>query len=199
IRAKNEIETPIPKLLSSLPSFSSLAAARSSVLLSRRRRCFVLLPRLFAFLCSNLYLSGAWKNLELKEYNFKAKGLPLEGGHLHPLLKNWKKDPFILYGSGVKKSDLKNKDTKSNYILPEEFLVGIKTQLVQEIAPTITAAVLDSIREVNPGINLVVPSTLQQLTPHDASSAPNRNTAQSGQSSKSFNQVVDDDELPRDE
>uniref|UniRef100_A0A803MGZ0 Uncharacterized protein n=2 Tax=Chenopodium quinoa TaxID=63459 RepID=A0A803MGZ0_CHEQI len=110
-----------------------------------------------------------------------------------------RKSRLHLYGSGVKKSDLKNKDTKSNYILPEEFLVDIKTQLVQEIAPTITAAVLDSIREVNPGINLVVPSTLQQLTPHDASSAPNRNTAQSGQSSKSFNQVVDDDELPRDE
>uniref|UniRef100_A0A803MPE0 Uncharacterized protein n=1 Tax=Chenopodium quinoa TaxID=63459 RepID=A0A803MPE0_CHEQI len=110
-----------------------------------------------------------------------------------------RKSRLHLYGSGVKKSDLKNKDTKSNYILPEEFLVGIKTQLVQEIAPTITAAVLDLIREVNPGINLVVPSTLQQLTPHDASSAPNRNTAQSGQSSKSFNQVLDDDELPRDE
>ncbi|XP_021727396.1 uncharacterized protein LOC110694514 [Chenopodium quinoa] len=110
-----------------------------------------------------------------------------------------RKSRLHLCGSGVKKSDLKNKDTKSNYILPEEFLVGIKTQLVQEIAPTITAAVLDSIREVNPGINLVVPSTLQQLTPHDASSAPNRNTAQSGQSSKSFNQVVDDDELPQDE
>uniref|UniRef100_A0A803NE78 Uncharacterized protein n=1 Tax=Chenopodium quinoa TaxID=63459 RepID=A0A803NE78_CHEQI len=33
--AKNEIETPIPKLLSSLPSFSSLAAALSFVLLPR--------------------------------------------------------------------------------------------------------------------------------------------------------------------
>ncbi|CAO2819772.1 unnamed protein product [Amaranthus hypochondriacus] len=31
--------------------------------------------------------SGAWKDLELKEYNFNAKGLPPEGGHLHPLLK----------------------------------------------------------------------------------------------------------------
>uniref|UniRef100_A0A803MDF8 Transposase-associated domain-containing protein n=1 Tax=Chenopodium quinoa TaxID=63459 RepID=A0A803MDF8_CHEQI len=110
-----------------------------------------------------------------------------------------RKSRVHLYGSGVKKSDLKNKDTKPSFILPEEFLVGLKAQLVQEIAPTITTAVLDSIREVNPGINLVVPSTLQQLTLHDASSAPNRNTAQSGQSSKSFNQVLDDDELPRDE
>lgn len=31
--------------------------------------------------------SGTWKDLELKEYNFNAKGLPPEGGHLHPLLK----------------------------------------------------------------------------------------------------------------
>ena len=28
-----------------------------------------------------------WKNLEFKEYNFEAKGFPVEGGHLHPLLK----------------------------------------------------------------------------------------------------------------
>ncbi|KAF3435702.1 hypothetical protein FNV43_RR22794 [Rhamnella rubrinervis] len=31
--------------------------------------------------------SGDWKELEFKEYNFRAKGLPAEGGHLHPLLK----------------------------------------------------------------------------------------------------------------
>lgn len=30
---------------------------------------------------------GDWRELELKEYNFNAKGLPPEGGHLHPLLK----------------------------------------------------------------------------------------------------------------
>ncbi|PON84877.1 Phenylalanyl-tRNA synthetase, class IIc, alpha subunit [Trema orientale] len=30
---------------------------------------------------------GEWKELEFKEYNFSAKGLPVEGGHLHPLLK----------------------------------------------------------------------------------------------------------------
>ncbi|XP_039019932.1 phenylalanine--tRNA ligase alpha subunit, cytoplasmic-like [Hibiscus syriacus] len=28
-----------------------------------------------------------WKELEFKEYNFNAKGLPAESGHLHPLLK----------------------------------------------------------------------------------------------------------------
>eukprot|EP00270_Netrium_digitus_P014338 TRINITY_DN4861_c0_g1_i1.p1 TRINITY_DN4861_c0_g1~~TRINITY_DN4861_c0_g1_i1.p1 ORF type:complete len:371 (+),score=119.83 TRINITY_DN4861_c0_g1_i1:30-1142(+) len=31
--------------------------------------------------------SGAWKEQEFKEYNFKALGTPPEGGHLHPLLK----------------------------------------------------------------------------------------------------------------
>ncbi|CAB4320520.1 unnamed protein product [Prunus armeniaca] len=30
---------------------------------------------------------GDWKEIEFKEYNFTAKGLPTEGGHLHPLLK----------------------------------------------------------------------------------------------------------------
>ncbi|XAR55438.1 Phenylalanine--tRNA ligase [Bertholletia excelsa] len=30
---------------------------------------------------------GDWKEMEFKEYNFSAKGQPLEGGHLHPLLK----------------------------------------------------------------------------------------------------------------
>ncbi|XP_021855904.1 phenylalanine--tRNA ligase alpha subunit, cytoplasmic [Spinacia oleracea] len=44
--------------------------------------------------------SGAWKDLELKEYNFNAKGLPPEGGHLHPLLKVRKqlKDIFLQMG-----------------------------------------------------------------------------------------------------
>ncbi|KAL2608294.1 hypothetical protein R1flu_026867 [Riccia fluitans] len=31
--------------------------------------------------------SGSWKVHEYKEYNFDALGLPVEGGHLHPLLK----------------------------------------------------------------------------------------------------------------
>lgn len=30
---------------------------------------------------------GEWRELEFKEYNFRAKGQPVEGGHLHPLLK----------------------------------------------------------------------------------------------------------------
>ncbi|PON84032.1 hypothetical protein TorRG33x02_201520 [Trema orientale] len=30
---------------------------------------------------------GEWKELEFKEYNFNAKGLPIDGGHLLLLLK----------------------------------------------------------------------------------------------------------------
>ncbi|KAK7341483.1 hypothetical protein VNO80_24413 [Phaseolus coccineus] len=33
------------------------------------------------------FQSGEWKELEFKEYNYSAKGQPLEGGNLHPLLK----------------------------------------------------------------------------------------------------------------
>uniref|UniRef100_K7LSZ2 phenylalanine--tRNA ligase n=2 Tax=Glycine max TaxID=3847 RepID=K7LSZ2_SOYBN len=33
------------------------------------------------------FQSGEWKELEFKEYNYSAKGQPLEGGSLHPLLK----------------------------------------------------------------------------------------------------------------
>ncbi|CAH8387877.1 unnamed protein product [Eruca vesicaria subsp. sativa] len=41
-----------------------------------------------------------WEELELKEYNFNAKGQPLDAGHLHPLLKVRKqfKDIFCQMG-----------------------------------------------------------------------------------------------------
>ncbi|EOA16530.1 hypothetical protein CARUB_v10004690mg [Capsella rubella] len=41
-----------------------------------------------------------WKELEFKEYNFNAKGAPLEAGHLHALLKVRKqfKDIFVQMG-----------------------------------------------------------------------------------------------------
>lgn len=43
---------------------------------------------------------GDWKELEFKEYNFNAKGQPVEAGHLHPLLKVRKqfKDIFLQMG-----------------------------------------------------------------------------------------------------
>jgi len=40
-----------------------------------------------ADLTREMLQSGEWKNLEFKEYNFNAKGQPIEGGHLHPLNK----------------------------------------------------------------------------------------------------------------
>ncbi|XP_059462755.1 phenylalanine--tRNA ligase alpha subunit, cytoplasmic [Corylus avellana] len=40
-----------------------------------------------ADLTREMLQSGDWKNLEFKEYNFNAKGQPIEGGHLHPLNK----------------------------------------------------------------------------------------------------------------
>lgn len=41
-----------------------------------------------------------WKELEFKEYNFKAKGAPVDAGHLHALLKVRKqfKDIFVQMG-----------------------------------------------------------------------------------------------------
>lgn len=30
---------------------------------------------------------GSWQDLNFKKYNFKALGVPPEGGHLHPLLR----------------------------------------------------------------------------------------------------------------
>ena len=46
--------------------------------------CILSWWHLFVIFCA---LSGEWKNLEFKEYNFNAKGQPIEGGHLHPLNK----------------------------------------------------------------------------------------------------------------
>ena len=37
-------------------------------------------------LTSEMMRSGAWKNQAFKKYNFNAAGVPLSGGHLHPLL-----------------------------------------------------------------------------------------------------------------
>ena len=38
-------------------------------------------------LTSEMILKGTWKEKKFKDYNFKAKGIPSERGHLHPLLK----------------------------------------------------------------------------------------------------------------
>ena len=38
-------------------------------------------------LSQELIASGAWREMDVKEYNFDALGVPPAGGHLHPLLK----------------------------------------------------------------------------------------------------------------
>ena len=37
-------------------------------------------------LTADMLRTGAWKNEKFKKYNFAAAGVPLQGGHLHPLL-----------------------------------------------------------------------------------------------------------------
>ena len=34
-----------------------------------------------------LTIRDGWKQEQFKQYNFKAMGLPVGGGHLHPLMK----------------------------------------------------------------------------------------------------------------
>lgn len=45
------------------------------------------LKKLETDLTSEMLLSGAWKDLKFKDYNFEALGAPPAAGHLHPLLK----------------------------------------------------------------------------------------------------------------
>lgn len=45
------------------------------------------IEKLEADLTSDLLANGAWKDKKFKPYNFEALGVPLQIGHLHPLLK----------------------------------------------------------------------------------------------------------------
>lgn len=103
-----------------------------------------------------------------------------------------RKSRVRLQGKGVKKSDLKKKDKKSDFVFPTEFLESMQTQLVQQLAPSVTTAILTQLRDANPGINLVIPD-FAILSAPDASSAPHLLVDQNGQSSKSgatINQVT---------
>nr|XP_027106659.1 phenylalanine--tRNA ligase alpha subunit, cytoplasmic-like [Coffea arabica]XP_027113478.1 phenylalanine--tRNA ligase alpha subunit, cytoplasmic-like [Coffea arabica] len=51
---------------------------------------------------------GDWKELEFKEYNFSAKGQPLEGGHLHPLLKVRRQVQMIFLQMGFEEMPTNN-------------------------------------------------------------------------------------------
>ncbi|CAI9103397.1 OLC1v1001866C1 [Oldenlandia corymbosa var. corymbosa] len=53
-------------------------------------------------------LRGDWKELEFKEYNFKAKGPPIEGGHLHPLLKVRRQVQMIFLQMGFEEMPTNN-------------------------------------------------------------------------------------------
>ncbi|XP_021749346.1 uncharacterized protein LOC110715079 [Chenopodium quinoa] len=106
-------------------------------------------------------------------------------------------DPVRLHGKGVKKADLKEKAKKSDFIFPEEFLASMQAQLVQQLAPSVTTAVLTQHQEANPEINLVVPDFVMPLVRNDASSAPHQltnKTNQNGQSKSgaTVNQVHDE-------
>ncbi|KAL8143533.1 hypothetical protein V2J09_016565 [Rumex salicifolius] len=51
---------------------------------------------------------GDWKELEFKEYNFNAKGQPVECGHLHPLLKVRKQLKMIFLQMGFEEMPTNN-------------------------------------------------------------------------------------------
>uniref|UniRef100_A0A803LZ94 Uncharacterized protein n=1 Tax=Chenopodium quinoa TaxID=63459 RepID=A0A803LZ94_CHEQI len=91
-----------------------------------------------------------------------------------------RKSRVRLQGKGVKKSDLKKKDKKSYFIFPTEFLESMQSQLVQQLAPSVTTAILTQLRNANPGINLVIPDFAIPLAPKDASSAPHLLVDQNG-------------------
>uniref|UniRef100_A0A803MQF2 Uncharacterized protein n=1 Tax=Chenopodium quinoa TaxID=63459 RepID=A0A803MQF2_CHEQI len=61
----------------------------------------------------------------------------------------------------------------------------MQSQLVQQLAPSVTTAILTQLRDANPGINLVIPDFAIPSAPKDASSAPHLLVDQNGQSSKS--------------
>ncbi|XP_028166464.1 phenylalanine--tRNA ligase alpha subunit [Ostrinia furnacalis] len=58
-----------------------------SFLLSKGPQFATTIKKLETDLTSEMLLTGSWKNLDFKPYNFDALGQPPECGHLHPLLK----------------------------------------------------------------------------------------------------------------
>ncbi|KAI3798557.1 hypothetical protein L1987_33834 [Smallanthus sonchifolius] len=52
--------------------------------------------------------SGEWKELQFKEYNFLAKGFPIEGGSLHPLLKVRRQMQMIFLQMGFEEMPTNN-------------------------------------------------------------------------------------------
>ncbi|XP_075976230.1 phenylalanine--tRNA ligase alpha subunit [Anticarsia gemmatalis] len=58
-----------------------------SFLLSKGPQFATTIKKLETDLTSEMLLTGSWKSLQFKPYNFDALGQPPECGHLHPLLK----------------------------------------------------------------------------------------------------------------
>lgn len=58
-----------------------------SFLLKKGPQFSTSLPKFEADLTADMILTGNWKNLNFKDYNFNALGVPPEFGCLHPLLK----------------------------------------------------------------------------------------------------------------
>uniref|UniRef100_A0A803N8G8 Uncharacterized protein n=1 Tax=Chenopodium quinoa TaxID=63459 RepID=A0A803N8G8_CHEQI len=60
-----------------------------------------------------------------------------------------RKSRVRLQGKGVKKSNLKKKENKSDFIFLAEFLENMQAQLVQQLAPSVTNAILTQLRDAN--------------------------------------------------
>lgn len=94
-----------------------------------------------------------------------------------------------LYGKGVTHSDLKKKDRKTGFIIPNEFLESMRTELVQQLAPTLATMIVTQLQEANPGMDLVVPDFLGSAIAKDANSAPHMDE-RNGQSGDTLNETV---------
>ncbi|XP_021851010.1 uncharacterized protein [Spinacia oleracea] len=105
--------------------------------------------------------------------------------------KSKSKSRVPLYGKGVTKSDLKKKEKKSGFLIPEEFLQSMKTELVQQLAPHVVSMIVSQIQEANPEINIVIPDFVTPSIQKDASSAPHvsERNGQSDGTSRTINQL----------
>lgn len=58
------------------------------------------------------------------------------------MCKDKRKGYIPLYGRGVTKSKIQNKEKKSRYVFPDEFLKDVKANLSREVAQDIASLVL---------------------------------------------------------
>ncbi|WVZ03641.1 hypothetical protein V8G54_024447 [Vigna mungo] len=81
------------------------------------------------------FQSGEWKELEFKEYNYSAKGQPLEGGNLHPLLKARRYTLFWNFDALFQPQQHPARDSHDTFFLetpsttkelPEDYVLRVK-------------------------------------------------------------------------